>query len=337
MASTIASLSRANRQVLLSCARDPARWEAYLRVLAQHVGCGRRQNNQSVLNCAALLESGWGDTSEAMTLEEWRGIPGCSGAEVAEGAVGIEVIKAKAGKGSGLFHVQTIWPATALTGLDAERPDLGAPQVDLDDKASRSAWETALSRLSIVEPDGVGGETRRPVSLTDFAPTVQFVVLTRFGIAAAGGCPLPPDSVADDARRLKDFCNNVSRDATNLSVQIERTYRSRLAHERRRLEEVRLMREGSLDAGRKAAPGPRNGRFPAGGDADGCAARERDMSRAKPRRRADSQMRKFEPVRKPFLPHGIAPAEAYSYARKAALETANKNKAPGGKDKGGAA
>ena len=320
MAPSVASVSQANRLALLSCARDPARWDAYLRVLSQHVGCAHRQNNQSVLNCAALLDSGWADTSEAMTLMEWRSMPGCSHAEVAEGAAGVLTVKASAERESGLFCVQTIWPAAALTGLDADRPSLGAPRIDLGDKASRSAWETALSRLTVAEPGDGRDEPRRPVALGDFSPTVQFVVLARFGVADGCPCPLPPDDVASDARRLKDYCGNVSRDASDLSTQIERVYRSRLAHERRRSAAVREAR---------------------GGDgvplASGSPTRERDACRAKPRSRVDSHTRKCESARKPFLPHGVSPTEAYSFARRVALDTASRGKSPAGKDKGGSA
>lgn len=307
---TVASVSASNKALLRSFAQSDESWRGYLATLSQHVGCLLPSLNQSALNCAAIAGSGYADTRAAMTLDEWRSMPGCAQAEPVAGARGILVVKQSkrdANAAGQLFRVDELLPPSALVGIGPSWARHLPRRVDLGDPALARVWERAVAGLYVESTDEDGGRRRDPLNLGDLSDEARFVILSHFQVEATAGTGIPEVSaptadVAGDPSAIKRHVNEVISESKPVCSQLERSLNGLIRREMTRHRE-------DSEAGRRHRM---------------AGAADEEPSRPQPSRSAPAG----KPA--PFLPFGKAPADAFAAAKRAAAASGQASCTPRG-------
>ena len=219
MANHVSEVNDKNKEILQALSTTQDGFAKLLDVMAEHTAMRRRDNNLSALSCAALAVSGYRDTSEAMTADDWAKID--PDVRPREDAIGIPVVKASStGKH---FRVDNIYPAAAMMGLPEDYYHGYASRIDLHDDVDRAAFYKALGQLTLT--DRSTGETAA-VDLSEVDPNVQYLVYKHFGMEVPDKVEVVPPSpeVLNDIKELKSYCDSLKSQAGRLMSQIQEVY-----------------------------------------------------------------------------------------------------------------
>lgn len=221
--STVPEINEQNKSILQSLASTQEGFTKLLDTLAAHTAMRRRDNNLSVLSCAALAVSGYGDTREAMTVDDWSKID--PSIHPREGAAGIPVVKASStGKH---FRADNIYPAEAMEGIPEDYYHGYASRIDLKDDVDRAAFYKALGELAL--PNRATGAVE-PVDFNEIDPNAQYLVYKHFGMDVPEKVEVVPPTpeVLGDVKALKAYCDSIKSQAGRIMSQIQEVYTSEI-------------------------------------------------------------------------------------------------------------
>lgn len=241
--SSVTEINQQNKEILQFLASTHEGFTKLLDVMADHTATRRRDNNLSTLSCAALAVSGYGDTREALTAEEWARID--AAAHPRDDAAGIPVVKASStGKH---FRADAIYPAEAIEGLPEDYYHGFASRIDLNDDVDRAAFLRATGELTLT--DRATGETRA-VDLAETDPNVQYLVYRHFGMEVPDSIEVVPPSpeVFNDIKALKSYCDSIKSQAGRLMGQIQEVYTAEIRAYEGVVEAPEVLRSRTADS-----------------------------------------------------------------------------------------